>query len=190
MGERESQLDREMDLDTDLSEESLDADLGGSSGVDLGRSSRVDLGGTDQPAGQQTDQTTDESGGLRDRIRGRVGSIVSTTGLLTGTVLSLVGIYLVGNLPLAGAVPFVGLLGIPLGTLVHGAFGEDSRYIEAALAGALAGGGAVLLSNLLFVVLGLGLGMAGVAAGVGALAGALGHYFGRDLRDGLTRDIE
>ena len=31
--------------------------------------------------------------------------------------------------------------------------------------------------------------LAAVAGGVGALVGAVGNYFGRDLRDGLTREI-
>jgi hypothetical protein len=28
-----------------------------------------------------------------------------------------------------------------------------------------------------------------IAAGIGLLLAVIGHYFGRDLRDGLTRDL-
>jgi hypothetical protein len=36
----------------------------------------------------------------------------------------------------------------------------------------------------------LGVQFAAVGATFGTVAALLGHYFGRDLRDGLTRDVE
>ena len=55
--------------------------------------------------------------------------------------------------------------------------------------GALAGGGSVLLGNFLIALLGGGLTIVAFGAAGGAVAGVLGHYFGRDLRHGLTRDL-
>jgi hypothetical protein len=135
-------------------------------------------------------RTKETNGGVRDRIRSRVGSVVSSGGLIATTVASLVGIFLVGAIPLLGSLPLVGLVGVAVGTFFHGLFVDETRYIEAALAGAIAGGGSVLLSYLFLALLGTGGALFGLALVVGALAGAAGHYFGRDLRAGLTRDLE
>jgi hypothetical protein len=178
MGERESQIDREVEIDSET-----EIDPTSDPGFDTG------LGEADRTrAGQTADESADDS--LGARVRSRAGSLVSPGGLIAGIVLSLLGIFLVNAIPLLGSITLSGLLGVPLGTFVHGLFGEDSRYIEAALAGGIAAGGAVLLSVLFLALFGVGTGLVGVAAVGGALGGALGHYFGRDLRNGLTRDIE
>ncbi|MFC7136543.1 hypothetical protein [Halobaculum litoreum] len=71
-------------------------------------------------------------------------------------------------------------------------------YLETAVAGALAAGGAFLLGTLSAggVLLGTdflaenGVAVAGVGVTVGVLLSVAGLYFGRDLRDGLTRDVD
>jgi hypothetical protein len=105
-------------------------------------------------------------------------------------LLSFLGIFLVNTIPLIGAIRLSGLLGVVAGTFFHGAFRGESRYIEAALAGAIAAGGSVLLSVLFLALFGVGTGLVAIATVGGAVGGALGHYLGRDFRDGLTRDIE
>lgn len=115
-------------------------------------------------------------------------SWLSSAGLLAAILLSAVGLLAVGTVPYLG---FVGeLLGIAAGTFVLGVAGASRRYLEAGIAGGAVGLGSVLVSNLGLGLLALGpllvtLGLVG-----GVIAGIGGHYFGRDLRDGLTRDLE
>lgn len=135
------------------------------------------------------DATADETttGGFRDRIRAGAGRVVSGRALALALVTSVVGAVLVG-----GAVPLgiVGtLLGIVVAAFVYGTLADAHRYLEFALAGGAVGGASTLLGNLTLTLLGPGVPIVAVGAVAGAFAGALGHYFGRDLRDGLTRDI-
>ncbi len=102
--------------------------------------------------------------------------LATVGGLVAGVVL----------VPLPGA----GLLGIFLATFLFGVVPERRRYLESAVAGGLTFGAGALLDYAVLAALGgLGLPLAAVAGGLGAAAGALGHYFGRDLRDGLTREL-
>jgi Na+/citrate or Na+/malate symporter len=57
------------------------------------------------------------------------------------------------------------------------------------LAGAVVGAILGVLGNLVLAVATLGVPVAATAAGAGAFAAVVGHYFGRDLRDGLTREL-
>ncbi|ELZ32834.1 hypothetical protein C474_06160 [Halogeometricum pallidum JCM 14848] len=102
---------------------------------------------------------------------------------------------------LGGGIPVVGLFGRFLGLLAVGfAVGLLSgrrRYLEVGVAGAVVSALLLVLSTMfsLFapfaidLVARYGLAIAGVGAGAGLLASVVGHYFGRDLRDGLTREI-
>ena len=51
------------------------------------------------------------------------------------------------------------------------------------------GGITAVVGNLTVTLLGPGIPIAAVGLVGGLFAGLLGHYFGRDLRDGLTRDL-
>lgn len=104
--------------------------------------------------------------------------VACTVGALAGSALPL---PLVGGL---GAVVGVFLAGFALGVL------GPSRYVEVAVAGAAAAGLAFLV-DLLVVSLAAGFTgrLAVVGAGSGVVAALLGHYFGRDLRGGLTREV-
>jgi len=129
-----------------------------------------------------------ESGGSGgSRIRNKAESVVSSRGLLIAVVLTI------GGAVLGGAIPLLGFLGNLLGVLAAGfAYGvstDTRRYVEMTLAGALAGGGLMLLGNVVLSILVTGGTLIAVGAVAGALTAAAGHYFGRDFRAGLTRDL-
>ena len=153
---------------------------------------RADGGDALSGSGSNTESQSGTSS-RRARVRrwfaSHTPSLLSSRSLLVAVVLAFTGLVLVGTVPLLGSVPYVGLLGIALGTFVHGLVANRSRYVEAGLAGACAGAGSILVGYLLVVIVGDGTRL--VAAGflTGALAGLAGHYFGRDLRDGLTGEV-
>ena len=98
---------------------------------------------------------------------------------------------------LASSIPLLGVVGAPLGVFagafVLGLVSGERRYLEFALAGALAGGVGAFSGTLFRIAVFSDVGFApvfAVAGGVGLALALLGHYFGRDLRDGLTSSIE
>ena len=166
MAERDTQLDREVETDVDVPDD-----------IDLG----VDL---DEPSGEAS---TEQRTGVRSRVAGRAGSILSKRGLAVSLVVALAGV-----LGLGAVFPFglVGnLLGLFVAAFLYGTVASDSRYVPMGLAGGAVGGAATVLGNLTLTLLGPGVPIAAVGAVGGVVAGVLGHYFGRDLRDGLTRDL-
>ncbi|MFC7056993.1 hypothetical protein [Halovenus salina] len=123
-------------------------------------------------------------GALYDRT---LGSVLSTRGLVVALVVTLVFTVL------SGLIPFLGLLGNILGIGVagfaYGAVASESRYLELLLAGGAVGGGSALLGNLLVITFGSMTGLLGAGLLGGAGAAVVGHYFGRDFRNGLTREV-
>lgn len=111
------------------------------------------------------------------------------------SVLLTFGVVFVSVL-LASSVPLLGAVGAPVGVFA-GAFAlglasGNRRYLEFALAGALVSGLGAFQGSLFRIALLSDVGFApffAVAAGIGLAAAVLGHYFGRDLRDGLTADL-
>jgi hypothetical protein len=103
----------------------------------------------------------------------------------------------VGGLVVGGLVPIFGLvgrfLGLFLAAFVVGLVSTRRSYLEVSLAGTLAAGLGFLLSSLgtVFVpfVVDYGVEIAGVGAATGLLVSVVGHYFGRDLRAGLTAEL-
>lgn len=160
MADRDRQLQRDVGVDVDVPRESVED------------SRRSNATGGDR---------------LGTRVRSRAGKFVSGRALVLSLVLVVVGILLVG-----GALPLgtLGdLFGIVVAAFLYGVAAEARHYVETALAGAVAGGGSALLGNLVLSLLGAGIPMVALGAVAGALAALLGHYLGRDLRDGLTRDL-
>ncbi|WP_224334799.1 hypothetical protein [Haloprofundus halobius] len=135
-----------------------------------------------------------------DDSPGRLGRLFAPKAFLLALALSLVGVFLGGLVPVVGAIPGVDLLlralGLFAAAFVVGLVSERPRYVEVALAGALVGVFSVVLSTLgaflpvaVNVISEYGVELGGVGAAVGAFVTLLGHYFGRDLRDGVTREI-
>ena len=136
-----------------------------------------------------------EAVGESDDAGGRLRGLFSLKAFLLSTVLIAVGV--VGG----GAVPFVGTLG-SLGGLFVAAFviglvAGERRYLETALAGGgivgLSFAASLLSTGVLPVGMRFfreyGLAFGGLGVGLGVVVALLGHYFGRDLRDGLTQEI-
>lgn len=148
---------------------------------------------SDQAASDDAAGTT-ASGASLVGVNGRAFS-------LTALALALLALG-IGSI-LGGFVPIVGgslgrLAGVAAGAFLIGAVAARRRYVETGLAGACVGAGSALLSVLSvgFLPIGVrfladyGVGLVGVGAGLGALTALVGTYFGRDLRAGLTADVE
>lgn len=125
------------------------------------------------------------------RVRGRLAAAFSLRFFGGALVLATAGLLAASSL-----VPFVpvvgglaGLLGVFAATFTLGLVTDRRRYLEAGLAGAAAAGLGSLLNHLVLAVLVVGLPMVVFGAGSGFVAGVLGLYFGRDLRDGVTREL-
>jgi len=112
--------------------------------------------------------------------------VTVAVGVFVGSLIPLIG----GTVGTAGGVFLAAfLLGIVLST---------RRYAETGVAGAAAGATSAVTSVLGvgFLPIGIdylsqwGLPLVAVGGGVGLALALLGHYFGRDLRAGLSRDVE
>ena len=166
MAERERQLDRETTADDiDLDDEAFDIDA----------------------VTSLDDAPSEDSAGLTDRLRSRAGGVLSTRALALSFVFTLVGALALGSVLPFGIVG--NLVGIFVAAFAYGTAGGTRRYLELGLAGGALGGGLTLLGNITLSLLGPGVPLVAVGFVAGAVAGGLGHYFGRDLRDGLTRDL-
>ncbi len=140
-------------------------------------------------AAEGTDEVgaTAESNGLRSRASTRAKALFSPRSFLAALLLSVGGLFAASTLvPLPGA----GLLGVFLATFLFGLVAEERRYAETALAGGIAAASSTLLDFAVVAFLGgFGVSLAVLAGVLGAVVGGVGAYFGRDLRDGLTREI-
>ena len=86
-------------------------------------------------------------------------------------------------------VPASSLLGVFAAGFLLGAVQNERQYLEVGAATLMSGAITALVSNLLVAFLGAGIPLVAIGAGASGIAGLLGHYFGRDLRDGLSREI-
>jgi hypothetical protein len=150
----------------------------------------------DPEAEPEPDRSRGRLAGLRSRLPSRprplarVGRSLSLRAFVAALVLA-VGAMVAGTVvPLPGAR----FLLLFLATFGYGAVAGSPRYVECGVAGALAAGLGFVLSvvlggALLPVLAGYGAELAGVGVTGGALVALAGHYLGRDLRDGLTREL-
>jgi hypothetical protein len=143
--------------------------------------------------GASTGETEERTTGRRatgNGFRSRLPSpsrLFSPKGFLLALVLTLGGFFLGGLVPVVGGV--TGIVGVFLAGFLLGVAGRK-RYLELALAGAATGGVGLLLDRLVLSFLGdVALPLAGIGAAAGLLAAVVGHYVGRDLYDGLTREL-
>ncbi|WP_435184720.1 hypothetical protein [Halobellus sp. EA9] len=144
-------------------------------------------------ARSESDAGSSSGGRLRRLLPG--GPTVSARSFLVVLALLLAGTFVGGAIPVVGALGR--FLGLFAAAFAIGLGGSRSRYLEVGLAGALASGAAFVLGTLtsvfapvaVSVLADYGLAVAGVGVASGLLASLLGHYFGRDLRHGLTRQV-
>ena len=143
--------------------------------------------GPDDAARERRRSDAGRSSGRLGGLRRRVGGVFSPRTFLLALVVTLGGFLLGGLVPLIGGV--AGLVGIFAAGFLLGVLGQRG-YLELFVAGAATAGVGLLLDQLvLSVVGGFAVPVAAVGATAGAVVAVLGHYFGRDLRDGLTRSL-
>jgi hypothetical protein len=187
MSERTDDLTRERETEA-VDEVGVDDDIGLDDEVGVAESVADDDFDTDftefgTDAEATADTGTDATTGP---IRGRVDDAFSITSFALQLGGAIAGAFLLGGaLPLG---PLSGVVGIFAALFALGVLSTGTRYVEAGLAGALVGVVTTVLTTVtLSVVSG---GLVPVAGGIaGGLAALVGHYLGRDLRDGLTRDL-
>jgi hypothetical protein len=177
------QRSNEREPDYDDPADLLDDDLGG----DVSNDVRTD-------AGSASEASTAE-GRLRGLVPSPSSPSVSLRSFLVVLVASLAGVIVGGSIPIVGSIGrFLGLFAVAFAV---GTVGSRSRYLEVGVAGAIAAGVAFLLGTLtsifapvaVRVLADYGVAIVGVGTGAGLLVSIVGHYFGRDLRAGLTRDV-
>lgn len=131
-------------------------------------------------------EEAESEGGIGAWIRGKLGAVGSSRALVVSAVLALVGAT-------AGSLIPLGIIGNAIGIagagFLYGAVASDSRYLEFGLAAGMVGAAMVLLGNLVMTIAGPGIPIFLVGTAIGLLSGLVGHYFGRDLRSGLAKDI-
>jgi len=133
----------------------------------------------DAPVVGQTDaESESESAGTVFSVRAQIVAFVAIgVGMILGSLVPL--------------IPFTALAGIPVGAFLHGLLDSQRRYVETAVAGSVSAGVAVVSSLLPQLLAGLnGTRLFAIAAGIGLVLAIIGHNIGRDLRDGLTRDLQ
>lgn len=202
----EDEATKDVSLDEDIPVDDVLADaqetLDGIEGAD-GDDADLGVGGTDP---------TSSDAGL-DRDLGETPSTTadrsssSTTssgggGILPDDLFSLK--YLLAALVLAGAgvglgtvfLPVVGTLvgsvgGLFLSGFLLGLASGRSSYLEVGIGTGIVGAGvSAVFSSMLVFLAGLGVPVFAIGAVTSVLLGVLGHYLGRDLRSGVTRDVD
>lgn len=153
----------------------------------------------DETATTAGSETNESSGGRLGGVRRRVGGVFSIRGFLLA--LGVVGAGVVAGGALGGIVPFLGTIGQIVGvfaaTFLLGLVRSHRQYLEVGVAGAALAAVLAVTSLLdgVFLPIGVewlqqyGVALGAIGAGSGAVAALLGYYFGRDLRDGLTRSV-
>lgn len=105
--------------------------------------------------------------------------------------VALVGVLSAGVLAGATVLPFAGrMIGMFTVAFTVGLLASKRRYLEMSAAGISVGAVAAVLGNAVLAAVGSGQSLVAVGATVGLLASVVGYYFGRDLRDGLSQDID
>jgi len=165
----------------------LDDDLAGDGTSDAG---------SDGAAATDADGGSARSTGDSGRI-GVSGRWFSAKAFALALVTVAVGVFVGGLIPLIGGT--VGTAGgVFLAAFLLGFALSTRRYVETGIAGGAAGAVSAVTSVLGvgFLPIGIdylsqwGLPLVAVGGGVGLVLALLGHYFGRDLRAGLSRDVE
>jgi len=165
----------------------LDDDLADGDGA-----SDADSGGA--AAAKPSAGSAESAGGSgRIGVSGRWFSAKSFAVALAAVALGVVA---------GGAIPLIGgtigsAAGVFIAAFLVGLVFSSRTYVETGVAGAAAGAASAVTSvlGIGFLPIGIdylqqwGLPLLAVGGGAGLVLALLGHYFGRDLRTGLTEDI-
>ncbi|SDQ25326.1 hypothetical protein [Natronobacterium texcoconense] len=105
--------------------------------------------------------------------------------------LAFVALVSVGLFAANAVIPVAGrLIGMFAVAFLLGLVTSKRRYLEMTAAGVASGGVTSLLIDSWFVAAGLGTRVLAIGATTGLVAALAGYYFGRDLRSGLSRDVD
>lgn len=105
--------------------------------------------------------------------------------------LALVVVIGAGMIAGSAVLPFAGrMIGMFAAAFLVGLAASKRRYLEMGAAGASVGIIAATFNFAILVSLGFPQGVLAVGTTTGALACLVGYYFGRDLKSGLSKDIE
>jgi len=97
----------------------------------------------------------------------------------------------VGLLVGATVLPIAGrMIGMFVTAFLIGLVASKRRYLEVTAAGISVGAITAVLNNAIITVAGSGQTVVAIGATFGLFASLVGYYFGRDLHDGLNRDLE
>lgn len=148
---------------------------------------------TDELLGEkETDTQHSESEATRfQRFRASAGRLfsISPRYFLVALVVLAVGWSVPSFIPLIPALP-AGYLGLFVVAFALGGLTSESRYLETAVAAAVVTFLSIFTQRLIIAIAGVNITkFAAIGGAVGGLLAVVGYYFGRDLRDGLTRDI-
>ncbi|MFC7324535.1 hypothetical protein ACFQMF_08080 [Halorubrum rutilum] len=160
-------------------------------------------GSTASSDGAGTDAAPSESSGRATAASDDGGRLGTSGGWFSAKAFALSAAAVAVGVFVGGAIPFIGGTigsagGVFLAAFLVGLVLSARRYVETGLAGGAAGA-LVAVTNVLgvgFLPIGIdylrqwGLPLLAVGGGLGLVVALLGHYLGRDLRAGLTADID
>ena len=207
MSERTDERTSEGDVDDLLDD--VGGDVDGTGGGDVGlnddelgvdvdslTSGLDDEDATAEAAAEPSESSADSGPGLRSRLTPSISRPSLAPGLPSLRSFLLAFVAVIGGMVAGSAVPFIGsvtsILGVLAGAFLLGLLSGKRRYFPVAVAGAVAAVAAsATLGALTFAFIeSLGLApSAAIGTTTGVLAAVVGHYLGRDLRAGLTRDV-
>jgi len=174
------------DLDDLLDDDLTEGETAESGAADSGDAA-------DSVTGDETVESTDSDGG---RI-GMSGRWFSAKSFAVVAAAVAVAVFLGGSIPLIGGT--VGSAGgVFVAAFLVGLVFSGRKYVETGIAGAAAGAGTAVLNVLGIGFLPIGLdylqqwgpSLFALGGGLGLAVALLGHYFGRDLRSGLSQSVD
>ena len=164
-----------------MAERSQERTRNRSSGVDIDA-----LTGSDEPDSDRTAESP--SSGRLARLKQRAGSLFSLRWFLVALLTTVLGAVLAGIvIPFFSSLAALG--GIFAVGFAFGIFSSRRRYLELGIAGSATAAVGTFTEFLVVALAGQSQLLAVFGVGSGLLAALLGHYLGRDLRSGMTRDI-
>ncbi len=143
----------------------------------------------ERESSDEPEESDASEAGRLSRLRPNISSPFSLRVFLLAVLLMFLGSAAAGLVPFVPATVAT-LVGVFVGAFALGLGRGTRSYLEVSVAGAGTAVVAALTQFLLLSVVGnLGVPVAAAGAGAGLGAAVVGHYLGRDLRDGLTRDL-